>query len=204
MTEQWRPTFDHDDLEVEQDQCVFDGYFKMHRLTLTHRRFDGPPLRITRELFRRGSAVCVLLYDPQRDAVVLIEQFRVGALDADSPWMLELVAGIVEPGETAVDVAQRESVEEAGLAIRHVRPIHRFLPSPGGCDEWIDLMFACVDSSQADGIHGLPDEGEDIKVHVLSADSAFELARTGRIINGPTLIGLQWLELNRQWIRKEE
>ncbi len=197
MAPTWSPAFDRRDVEIEQDLTVFDGYFKMHRLTLRHRRFAGGEVRITRELFRRGQAVCVLLYDPDADSLVLIEQFRVGALDAPSPWLLELVAGIVEEGESAEDVAGRESLEEAGVAIHDIRPVTRFVPSPGACDEWIELLYARVDSRQADGIHGLPDEGEDIKVHVLPAAEAFALVRTGRICNGPTIIGLQWLELNR-------
>jgi ADP-ribose pyrophosphatase len=205
MQHDWQPTFSHDDYRLDDDTCVYDGYFRMHRLTLSHRRFQGGDVSIRRELFRRGNAVCVLLYDPVRDAVVLVEQFRIGALTAaQGPWLLELVAGIVEPGETAADVAIRESDEEAGLKVRNVRPISRFLPSPGGCDEWIDLMFACVDADEAQGVHGLPEEGEDIKVQVLAADSAFELVRQGRINSAPAIIGLQWLELNRHAIQQQE
>lgn len=204
MDKRWRPTFGPEDWQVNEDLPVFNGYFKMYRLKLRHRRFLGGEIEIQRELFRRGNAVCVLLYDPHRDAVVLVEQFRVGALEApQGPWLLELVAGIVEPGETAVDVAVRESDEEAGLAISGVRPISRFLPSPGACDEWIDLVFACVDAAEAEGVHGLPDEGEDIKVQVIDAEVAFELVRDGRINSGPAIIGLQWLELNRARIRSE-
>ncbi|WP_027852978.1 NUDIX domain-containing protein [Marinobacterium litorale] len=205
MDRTWRPGFSDPDYRLDKEERVYDGYFKMDRLHLRHRRFQGGEVNIRRELFRRGNAVCVLLYDPHADAVILVEQFRVGALEApEGPWLLELVAGIVEPGEAAADVAVRESDEEAGLAVTGVRPISRFLPSPGGCDEWIDLMFACVDSSQAQGVHGLPEEGEDIKVHVLAAEAAFELVRDGRINSGPAIIGLQWLELNRMKIRSEE
>ncbi|KEA64933.1 ADP-ribose pyrophosphatase [Marinobacterium lacunae] len=205
MHKSWQPSFGPDDFRIDEDLRVFDGYFKMYRLKLVHRRFHGGEVSIQRELFRRGNAVCVLLYDPHQDAVVLVEQFRVGALEApEGPWLLELVAGIVEPGETAVDVAVRESDEEAGLAISGVRPISRFLPSPGASDEWIDLMFACVDAREAEGVHGLPEEGEDIKVQVIDAEAAFELVRAGRINSGPAIIGLQWLELNRPRIRSEE
>ncbi|WP_432697460.1 NUDIX domain-containing protein [Marinobacterium sp. YM272] len=205
MQKPWQAEFGRDDYCIEDDSRVFDGYFKMHRLTLSHKRYQGGEVRITRELFRRGNAVCVLLYDPYKDAVVMVEQFRVGALDApEGPWLLELVAGIVEPGESAADVAIRESDEEAGMKLGGVRKISRFLPSPGACDEWIDLMFACVDASDAQGVHGLPEEGEDIRVRVLAADEALELVRNGRINSGPAIIGLQWLELNRESIRNEE
>jgi len=126
----------------------------------------------------------------------------VGALAAESPWMLEVVAGIVEPGETAEDVARREAVEEAGLVLDQVRPITRYLPSGGGCDEWIDLMYAEVDSSVAQGLHGLADEGEDIKVHVLNAQEAFDLVVSGAINSSPAIIALQWLELNRNRLKR--
>ena len=197
----WEPSFRLQDARVTSAESAFEGYFRVDRLWIRHATFAGDSIEICREVFRRGNAVCVLLYDPIADAVVLVEQFRVGALSdrpgAPSPWMLEVVAGIVEPGESAEDVARREAVEEAGLRLSDVRPITRFLPSGGGCDEWIDLMYAEVDSSLAGGVHGLADEGEDIKVHVLSASEAFELVVSGKINSSPAIIGLQWLELNR-------
>lgn len=195
----WCPGFGKDDYTLEHEERVFDGYFKVDRLTIRHRRFEGDEDHIVRELFRRGSAVCVLAYDPERDSVVMIEQFRVGAVGVDSsPWLLELVAGIVEPGESVSDVAIRESQEEAGIKLRNLRPISRFLPSAGACDEWIDLVYAEVDVTTAGGIHGLDSEGEDIKVHVLKADDAFALVESGAVNNGPAIIGLQWLQLHRE------
>jgi len=193
----WVPGFGKKDAEIIKSETAFLGYFKVDRLWIRHARFAGGSIEICRELFRRGNAVCVLLYDPDADAVVMVEQFRVGALSAPSPWMLELVAGIVEAGETAEDVARRESVEEAGIVLQQVQPITRYLPSGGGCDEWIDLMYAEIDSRSAQGLHGLADEGEDIKVHVLAAKDAFDLVRTGTVNSSPAIIGLQWLELNR-------
>lgn len=197
----WTPAYQGSDVSLESQQIAYQGFFQVQRLTLSHPRFDGATIRITRELFKRGDAVCVLLYDPVRDAVVLVEQFRIGALAAPSPWMLELVAGMIEEGESAEQVAVRESLEEAGVPIRGVRSISRFLPSGGGCDEWIELLYAEVDSSLAGGVHGLEHEGEDIKVHVLRSEQAFELVRQGIINSSPAIIGLQWLELNRERLR---
>lgn len=198
MTEQaWQPGFMRADAQVEREERVFDGFFKVDRLTIKHPRFEGGEIRVVRELFRRGNAVCVLIYDPKLDAVVLVEQFRAGALAADTPWMLELVAGMVEQGETVNEVAEREALEEAGVQLTNLQPITRYLPSGGGCDEWIDLIYAEVDSQSAAGIHGLAHEGEDIKVHVIDAEAAFELTRTGVVNSSPAIIGLQWLELNR-------
>lgn len=194
----WKPQYTATDAQVMRTETAFKGYFRVDRIWIRHARFAGGTIEVCRELFRRGNAVTVLLYDPLKDAVVLVEQFRVGALNAESPWMLELVAGIVEPDETAEDVARREAVEEAGLVLDEIRPLTRYLPSGGGCDEWIDLLYAEVDSTQAEGLHGLADEGEDIRVHVLPATDAFQLVREGVINSSPAIIGLQWLELNRE------
>ena len=198
----WKPAFAANDAAITKSETAFQGYFRVDRLWVRHATFAGDSIEICREVFKRGNAVCVLLYDPQADTVVMVEQFRVGALAAESPWMLEVVAGIVEPGETAEDVARREAVEEAGLTLNQVQPIIRYLPSGGGCDEWIDLMYAEVDSRAASGLHGLAEEGEDIKVHVLSAQDAFDLVVSGAINSSPAIIGLQWLELNRDRLYK--
>ena len=198
----WSPAFAASDAKIVKTETAFQGYFRVDRLSIRHATFAGDSIEICREVFKRGNAVCVLLYDPEADKVVMVEQFRVGALAAESPWMLEVVAGIVEPGETAEDVARREAVEEAGLTLDQVQPIIRYLPSGGGCDEWIDLMYAEVDSSVAQGLHGLADEGEDIKVHVLNAQEAFDLVVSGAINSSPAIIALQWLELNRNRLKR--
>ncbi|MGB2130543.1 MAG: NUDIX domain-containing protein [Marinobacterium sp.] len=197
MSEIWKSPFDERDVRLEQDEPLYNGFFRLHRLTLSHPRFEGGRVRIQREILDRGNAVCVLLYDPQADAVILVEQFRAGALGkTESPWLLELVAGIVEPGESVEDVARRESVEEAGVELGPVFPITGYLPSPGGCDEWIDLVCALVDSRGVGGVHGLETEGEDIRVHVIGVQDAFALVRENRLRNAAAIIALQWLELN--------
>ena len=197
MSEIWKSPFDERDVRLEQDEPLYNGFFRLHRLTLSHPRFEGGRVRIQREILDRGDAVCVLLYDPKADAVILVEQFRAGALGkTESPWLLELVAGIVEPGESVEDVARRESVEEAGVELGPVFPITGYLPSPGGCDEWIDLVCALVDSRGVGGVHGLETEGEDIRVHVIGVQDAFALVRENRLRNAAAIIALQWLELN--------
>jgi ADP-ribose pyrophosphatase len=197
MSPVWQPAFQLTDVRLEQDEPLYQGFFRLHRLTLSHPRFEGGRVRIQRELLDRGDAVCVLLYDPKRDAVVLVEQFRAGALGkVDSPWLLELVAGMVEAGESAEAVARRESVEEAGVELGPVFPITGYLPSPGGCDEWIDLVCALIDSTGVGGVHGLDSEGEDIKVHVIAAEDAFALVRANKLNNAAAIIALQWLQLN--------
>ncbi|WP_370279674.1 NUDIX domain-containing protein [Pontibacterium sp.] len=190
--------FDHSDVEIHSCDVVYDGFFEMHKLHLSHACFAGGRVEITRELFVRGEAVCVLLYDPAKESVVMIEQFRVGALDHPrSPWLLELVAGIVEQGETCEEVAHREADEEAGATLTELVPITRYLVSPGGTNEWISLYCARVDSAQMGGVHGLETEGEDIRVQVLPCKQVFEMVAEGRIDNAPSIIALQWLQLNR-------
>lgn len=195
----WQPTFTAADAAIIAQERTYDGFFKIRRLTIRHALFEGGEIEIVREQFQRGNAVCVLLFDPDRDALVLVEQFRVGALaKAGSPWLLELVAGIVEPGETPKDVALRESQEEAGAYVDKIVPITRYLPSAGGCDEYVDLLCARVDSSVVGGVHGLAEEGEDIRVHVLPFGDVCEWVASGEIDNAATIIAVQWLQLNRQ------
>jgi len=146
----------------------------------------------------------VLLYDPAKDKVVMVEQFRVGALDDEQgPWLLEIVAGIVEENESIKDVARRECKEEAGLDVHSFETIHSFYSSPGGCSERIYLMCGLVDSQLAEGIHGLDHEGEDIKVLVHDFEEINQLLATDRISSAIPIIALQWLCINRERLRIE-
>ncbi|BBB25001.1 NUDIX domain-containing protein [Amphritea japonica] len=195
----WKPTFTSTDIEITQQEKLWDGFFKINRLHIRHALFEGGEVEVIREQFRRDDAVCVLLFDPVKDAIVLVEQFRVGAINkADSPWLLELVAGIVEPGETPEDVARREAVEEAGADISDIVPITRYMPSAGGSDEYIELLCARVDSDGVGGVHGLAHEGEDILVHVLPFAEVCEMVANSTIDNAATIIAVQWLQLNKQ------
>ncbi|MDN6873532.1 ADP-ribose pyrophosphatase [Pseudomonas citronellolis] len=192
-----------DDVEITRREECFRGFYRIERLHLRHRQFAGDmgPL-ISRELFVRHDAVCVLPYDPQRDEVVLIEQFRVGALEAGvNPWLLELVAGLIDKDEEPEEVARREAVEEAGLNLGALWPISQYLPSPGGCNELVHLFVGRCDSSRASGIHGLEEEGEDIRVHVLALEDALQAVRDGRVNNAASMLALQWLALNRAEVR---
>ena len=158
----------------------------------------GWSAEIQREFFERGHAAALLPYDVKNDRVVLLEQFRFGAMHTQqSPWLFELVAGIIEEGEMPEEVVKREALEEAGLTIKSCKFITNYLVSPGGTTEQIDLFIADVDSSLAGGIHGLEDEGEDIRVHVLPRETAYQWVIDGKINNAATIIALQWLELNR-------
>jgi ADP-ribose pyrophosphatase len=194
------------DLRVEllERTTAYDGYFKIIRYRLRHRLFSGgmgPDL--TREVFERGQAAAVLPYDPVRDQVVLVEQFRVGAYAAgdDEPWLIEPVAGIIEPDERPGDVAAREAKEEAGLVVTDLIPACEYFVSPGGATEICKVFIGRVDATGAGGVHGLADEGEDIRVHVVTLDEALAWHAEGRLRVASTLVAVQWLALHRGEVR---
>jgi ADP-ribose pyrophosphatase len=191
--------FSSQDLEIVKKETLFNGFFKMVKYYFKHKRFEGGWSEIViREMFERGHAAAVLPYDPVTDQVVLIEQIRVGALEHSHPWQLEIVAGIIEKNESAEAVVRREANEEAGLRLGRLVKVTAYYPSSGGCSEKLDVYIGEVDASQARGIHGLEEEHEDIKVHVVGREQAFHWVKNGRIENGASIIALQWLELNRR------
>ncbi len=191
--------------EILNKSAGFEGFFKLLTYRLRHSLFAGGlGPEITRELIERGHAAAVLPYDAARDEVVLIEQFRIGALDSPKgPWLLEVVAGLLEPGETSEEVVRREAMEEAGVALKALRPIHHYYSSPGGSTERIALYAGHVDSEGVGGIHGLEEEGEDIRVHVVAAEQAFDMLDAGLIDSAMPIIALQWLKLNRADLRAQ-
>lgn len=192
-------TFSSRDVKVESREFVYTGFFKMEKLALKHRLFEGGWTdTIHRELFVRGQAVAAVMYDPFNKLIGLIEQFRVGAIGlSPSPWLCEVVAGMTEEGEEPQDVILRELQEEAAMTPQELIPICDYFSSPGGTDESLSLFCAIGDLSQLGGIHGLKEENEDIKVLVLPEKQVFDELYTGRYNNAATLICLQWLQLHR-------
>jgi ADP-ribose pyrophosphatase len=193
------------DVEILEKTQAFKGYFRVDRYRLRHRLFRGGWSGVmTREVFERGHAAAVLPYDPVQDAVVMIEQFRMGALAAGRPpWLVEIVAGIIEEGETAEDVVRREAVEEAGCEIGNLIPIADYLVSPGGTSECISLFCGRVDSSGAGGFHGQAEEHEDIRVSVVPFARAAQMLQDRQVDNATALVSLQWLVINRDRVRRE-
>lgn len=193
------------DVEILEKTICFEGFFRIEKYRLRHRLFNGDWSRpLVRELFERGHAAAVLPYDPIRDEVILIEQFRVGALAAPGgPWLLEIVAGMIETGETAQDVVKRESIEEANCLITDLIPLYDFLVSPGGTTERVALFCGRVDTTHAGGVHGSIEEGEDIKVHAVPLDTALASLNSGKITSASAIIALQWLVLNREQVRTQ-
>ncbi|HCO44716.1 MAG TPA: ADP-ribose diphosphatase [Gammaproteobacteria bacterium] len=199
------PAFDREsDVEILAQETVFQGYFRVDRYRLRHKLFAGGWSRpFQRELFERGHAAAVLPYDPRRDSVLLIEQFRIGPYaHGGSPWQVEIIAGILHEGETPAELARREALEEAGCVLQPTLvPVAAYYMSPGAVSEHMTLFCALTDLDDAGGIHGVDDEDEDIRVHVLEFEHAMAWLQAGRIQNSPAIIALQWLALNRARLR---
>ena len=198
-------TFAKNDVEIIARETLYSGFFSMELYRFRHRLFNGEMSgEIKREIFERGHAAVLLPYDPVRDEVVLVEQIRIAAYDvSESPWLLEMVAGMIEEGETVEDVARREALEEAGLVVGRTKPVLSYLASPGGTSERLSIMVGEVDATTAEGIHGLADENEDIRVHVVSREQAYQWVEEGKIDNAASVIALQWLQLHYQTLRNE-
>ncbi len=194
--------FTRSDVEVVERTTLYEQYFRVDHYILKHRLFEGGwSGHIPREIFERGHAVSVVLFDPLRDALVMIEQFRAGAYAAmNSPWfggdcsplLIEITAGIIEDGETPEEVARREAKEETGCEITDIVPLCHYLVSPGGSSESCFIFCGRVDSAKAGGIHGLSHEHENIRVRAVPVAQVFEWLDNGRINNAMTMIGLQW------------
>ena len=198
-------TFAKNDVEIIARETLYSGFFSMDLYRFRHRLFNGEMSgEIRREIFERGHAAVLLPFDPVRDEVVLVEQIRIAAYDvSESPWLLEMVAGMIEEGVTVEDVARREALEEAGLVVGRTKPVLSYLASPGGTSERLSIMVGEVDATTAEGIHGLADENEDIRVHVVSREQAYQWVEEGKIDNAASVIALQWLQLHYQTLRNE-
>ncbi|GAM55055.1 ADP-ribose pyrophosphatase [Vibrio ishigakensis] len=197
------PSYSNQDVEIIEQETLYQGFFKMVKYRFRHKLFEGGWSDIVqRELLERGHAVAVLPYDPVADKVIMVEQIRVGALEQARPWQLEIVAGMLDKdGESAEEVAQREAFEEAGLELSNIQHISGYYPSAGGCSERLELYIGQVNAPEQGGVFGVESENEDIKVHILTREEAYELVKNGTIENAASIITLQWLMLNHQQVR---
>lgn len=197
--------FKQSDVEIVAKKRTFNGFFKIDEYHFRHALFaGGQPDVIVREIFERGDAVAVLPYDPKLDAVLLIEQIRIGAFNDDkSPWLLEVIAGMTDGIKDYEAVVKKEAKEESGITLDNIKFMLSYLSSPGGTSERLYLYYGEADLSRAGGIYGVPEEGEDIRVHVIPIEKAFQLLDEGEMDNAATVICLQWLKLNIDAIREK-
>lgn len=197
--------YTRNDVELISKKTLYKGFFRMNEYRFKHRLFKGGwSAEVKREVFERGHAGVLLAYDPKRDEVVLIEQIRIPAYEtSQTPWLLEVIAGMVEEGESLEEVVRREATEEAGITIGRCKPIVSYLSSPGGTSERMYVYVGEVDATTATGIHGLACENEDIRVHVVSREQAYQWVEEGIIDNAASVIALQWLQLHHVTLRKD-
>lgn len=185
-------------------EIVTQGFVTVKKMLVQHTLFaGGMSPTISRELVCRYQAAAVLPYDPVNDQVVLIEQFRIGAMASESPWLLELVAGLLDTSERIEEVARRETYEEAGLEVQELVHVMDYWVSPGASDEQVSLYCAKVDATHAGGIHGLAEENEDIRVCVMSTADAYQAINHGKVNNALAIIALQWLQLHQESVKKQ-
>ena len=199
------PFFGKKDVELTLQQPLYECFFRLIKYQFRHKLFaGGSSPTITREVLERGHAVAVLLYDPALNEYVFIEQFRIGALaTSESPWLIEIVAGMIEPQESPDEVCRREAFEEAGVEIKQLYKALSYLSSPGGTTERIHVYIGEVDATTASGIHGLDDESEDILVRRVSELQTKQWLKQGKLDNAATLIAVQWFLLNKQTVLNE-
>ena len=189
------------DVTIESREFLFRGFIQVEKVSFRHRLFNQPDYSpvIQRELIHRPEAAGVLLYNDQQQRFALIEQFRVGALnDTDSAWQLEIIAGVLDGNEAPEDCIRRESLEESGCEVQQLQHLFSFYPSAGACSEFFHLYAAEVELPKIGGIFGMPDEGENIQLHLFDYSELGTLLKNGRLRNAPVIMALQWLAQHLQ------
>lgn len=198
----WSPAYFENDVEVRATKTLSSGHYALSTLELKHKCFNGDWTNwLIREQIKRDDAVCAILWDPRKDKVVMVEQFRVGVLsrqDSPSPWLVEIVAGLIDPGETPEQAIRREAEEEAGCRIKELIPIAEFYNTPGGFSEKSTVFCGIIDLP--DSLVNNPDDDEDLKIHV------FEWPQIQNLLSNTTtsassLVALQWLTFHHDSLK---
>ncbi len=194
-------SYSHDDVKIQSQESVFSGFIQVEKVSLRHRLFNQAEYTpvIQRELIRRKEAAGVLIYNDKQQKFALIEQFRVGAMnDPVSPWQLEIIAGVLDGDESPESCIRRESLEESGCELADIDLLFSFYPSAGACDEIFHLFVAQAELPETGGIFGMPDEGENIKLHIVEYSQLTTLLHSKRLCNAAVLLALQWLQQHVQ------
>lgn len=190
-------TYNKKDYCIEGREHLYKGFIQVEKVQLRHRLFhqDSMIPTIQRELIHRPEAAGVLIYSHQQQKFALIEQFRIGAIDDEtSPWQLEIIAGVLDGDESAESCIRRESLEESGCELDALQHLFSFYPSAGACAELFHLYSAEAELPEHGGVFGMPDEGENIQLHILNYTDIPELLTNGRLKNAPVIMALQWLQ----------
>lgn len=190
-------TYTHNDVEIQSREYAFKGFVQVEKVSLRHRLFNQTEYTsaIQRELIRRKEAAGVLIYNDQQQKFALIEQFRVGAIDDEiSPWQLEIIAGVLDGDESPESCIRRESIEESGCELNQIKHLFSFYPSAGACDEIFHLYVAQSALPAEGGVFGMPDEGENIQLHIIDYSDLSLLLKSNRLKNAPVIMALQWLQ----------
>jgi nudix-type nucleoside diphosphatase (YffH/AdpP family) len=189
------------DMQIAAQRQPYAHFFAVEEYDMAWRRFDGAMSdTVTRAAFLSGDAVTVLPYDPRRDRVLVVEQFRAGphARGDAQCWQIEAIAGRIDPGETPEEAARREAAEEAGLILTDLIEVARYYPSPGAVSEYLYSYVALTDlADDAAGVFGVAGETEDIRGHLLSFAELMELVGSGEIENAPLILTALWLQRER-------
>ena len=190
-------TYFKNDVQIQQREILFRGFLQVEKVSLQHRLFqqENYSKTIQRELIHRPEAAGVLVYNDAMQQFALIEQFRVGALDdMDSPWQLEIIAGVLDDNENPEECLYREALEEAGCNLFDLKALFSFYPSAGACSELFHLYVAQAELPPTGSIFGIADEGENILLHIFDYADIQHLLTTGRLKNAPVIMALQWLQ----------
>ncbi|CAB1219357.1 NUDIX domain-containing protein [Acinetobacter bouvetii] len=190
-------TYNNDEVKIQSREYLFRGFIQVEKVHLRHRLFNQTEFTpvIQRELIHRPEAAGVLIYDDAQQKFALIEQFRVGAMDdAESPWQLEIIAGVLDGHESPESCIRRESLEESGCEIDQLQHLFSFYPSAGACSELFHLYAAHAQLPKQGGVFGMPDEGENIQLHLIDYSEIVTLLGNGRLKNAPVIMALQWLQ----------
>lgn len=192
-------TYNSDEVKIQSREYLFRGFIQVEKVSLQHRLFNQTEYTpiLQRELIHRPEAAGVLIYDDAQQKFALIEQFRVGAMDdsdSDSAWQLEIIAGVLDGDESPESCIRRESLEESGCEIDELEHLFSFYPSAGACSELFHLYSAQAHLPEQGGVFGMPDEGENIQLHLIDYSEVTHLLTNGRLRNAPVIMALQWLQ----------
>ncbi len=204
MGDEGMKRFNNDDVLLLSRERRYSGFFKLDAVTVKHALYRGGMSdEILREVIVREDAVGVLLYDPELDSLLLIEQIRVPLIgESSTPWTIEIVAGLIEEGESPAEVAKRETQEEAGIELEQLIPIQNYFSSTGGSNERMHLFLGLCSLANAGGIYGVAAEGEEIRAFVLKRDEAFTLLERGMLDNASTLVAMLWFQIHYHRFKK--